>query len=197
MIAPTGLSVAELFGSQIAGRSGVGPITVFDASTFPTRIAAEVTGFDPARLIPNRDRYRYCDRGALFAAWPRLIQSVAQPDSCRVKAIPRGGVYVATESGGNFPSLVLSGAHGVTESGSVDTARFFRGTAATRFHPGEEMEHESYRLGGYMAEAFEFDGPNLACQTACARRSGDWRIGGTDPRRGSGCDARRRFAEHD
>ncbi|WP_198668747.1 beta-ketoacyl-ACP synthase II [Homoserinimonas sp. OAct 916] len=46
-LTPLGLSVGETWGGLTAGRSGVGLITRFDARDFPTRIAAEVTGFDP------------------------------------------------------------------------------------------------------------------------------------------------------
>jgi 3-oxoacyl-[acyl-carrier-protein] synthase II len=46
-LTPLGNSRAETWHSLTAGRSGVGPITQFDASGFRTRIAAEVTGFDP------------------------------------------------------------------------------------------------------------------------------------------------------
>src|SRR5271166_236481 len=45
-ISPLGNDVATTWGAIIAGKSGAGPITAFDASTHDTRIAAEVKGFD-------------------------------------------------------------------------------------------------------------------------------------------------------
>ena len=54
-ITPVGHGVEELFAALAAGRSGVGPITRFDASAFPTRFAAEVKDFD---LGPFRGRRR-------------------------------------------------------------------------------------------------------------------------------------------
>ena len=49
MIGPLGLSVDESWDNLIHGRSGVGPITQFDASHLPVQIAGEVKGFDPGK----------------------------------------------------------------------------------------------------------------------------------------------------
>jgi 3-oxoacyl-[acyl-carrier-protein] synthase II len=168
VIAPTGRGAAELFASQVGGRTGVGPITLFDAGTFPTRIAAEVTGFDMERFVPDPLRYRHCDRGTHFAL-AAAHQAVAQAGLAPGRGDPtRRGVYVASEGGGkNFPGLVLSIARAVTTAGTVDTARFCR-EALVLFHPEEELEQEPHRLAGHLATEFEFDGPNMTCQTACA-----------------------------
>lgn len=50
-VTPLGLNAAETWAGLIAGRSGIGPITLFDASELPVRIAGEVSGFDPAELL--------------------------------------------------------------------------------------------------------------------------------------------------
>ncbi|HEY8183741.1 MAG TPA: beta-ketoacyl synthase N-terminal-like domain-containing protein, partial [Thermoanaerobaculia bacterium] len=42
VVAPIGKSVPEFRDALFAGRSGIGPITIFDPATLPTRIAAEV-----------------------------------------------------------------------------------------------------------------------------------------------------------
>src|SRR5260370_41985199 len=105
VIAPTGLTVAELFASQVAGRSGVGLITLFDARAFPTRIAAEVQGFDPERYFPNPARFQHCGRGTLFAL-AAAHQPVAEAGPVRGGDPPRRGVYLAVEGGGqDFSAL--------------------------------------------------------------------------------------------
>lgn len=48
-VTPLGLDVSTTWQALIEGRSNFGPITFFDASQFPTRIAAEIKGFDPAK----------------------------------------------------------------------------------------------------------------------------------------------------
>lgn len=46
-VTPLGLTAPETWDGLLAGRSGIGPITRFDASDLPTRIAGEIKGFDP------------------------------------------------------------------------------------------------------------------------------------------------------
>ena len=66
IISPLGLTVAETWQGLVAGRSGVGPITHFDASRMGNRIAAEVRGFDPVAYM-DRKEARRTDRYAQFA----------------------------------------------------------------------------------------------------------------------------------
>jgi 3-oxoacyl-[acyl-carrier-protein] synthase II len=168
VIAPTGLGVEELFASQVAGRSGIGPISLFDANAFPTRIAAEVRGFDLGRFAPNPGRFRHCERGAQFAL-AAAYQAVNQAGLNLERGDPsRRGVYAAAEGGaGNFRDLVSSIAHASNGSDPVDKEQFCRRALAS-FHPQQEHEQEPYRLAGHLAAEFQFDGPNLTCQTACA-----------------------------
>ena len=49
-VTPLGNTVRETWEGLVAGRSGIGPITFFDASDLPTRIAGEIKGFDPMKL---------------------------------------------------------------------------------------------------------------------------------------------------
>ena len=49
VVAPNGIGVDAYWDALMAGRSGVGPITAFDASRFKSRIAGEIKDFDPER----------------------------------------------------------------------------------------------------------------------------------------------------
>jgi 3-oxoacyl-[acyl-carrier-protein] synthase II len=53
-VTPLGLDAGSYWQGLLAGRSGMGPITLFDASDFPCRIAAEVKGFDPTCHMDQR-----------------------------------------------------------------------------------------------------------------------------------------------
>src|SRR3954467_9962686 len=54
LITPNGIGTEETWRSVLAAESGVGPITLFDASAFSTRFAAEVKGFQPEAFIPKK-----------------------------------------------------------------------------------------------------------------------------------------------
>jgi 3-oxoacyl-[acyl-carrier-protein] synthase II len=65
-VTPLGNTVPEFWANVVAGKSGVREITLFDASGMPTRIAAEVRGFEPGELIGKKEARRM-DRFAQFA----------------------------------------------------------------------------------------------------------------------------------
>ncbi len=50
-INPLGLNVEEFWQGLVAGKSGIGPISCFDASSFPVKVDAEVNGFDPTKYM--------------------------------------------------------------------------------------------------------------------------------------------------
>jgi len=65
-LAPTGNSVGEVWEALCNGRSGVGRVSRFDPSPFPSRIGGEVKGFDPGVWISTKEAARM-DRFAQFA----------------------------------------------------------------------------------------------------------------------------------
>ena len=57
LVSPLGIETAETWNSAIQGKSGVGPITLFEITDeYPTRIAAEVKGFEPTAYIEKKKR---------------------------------------------------------------------------------------------------------------------------------------------
>ncbi len=66
VISPVGLDVPSMWKNIIEGRSGIGPITLFDASSSEVRIAGEVHGFDPCAYMPVKEARRI-DRYSQFA----------------------------------------------------------------------------------------------------------------------------------
>src|SRR5947208_7319947 len=67
MVTPVGNDVATTWDALLAGRSGAGPITLFDASGFSTRIAAEVKGFSTEGLATDRKLLKFANRSHRFA----------------------------------------------------------------------------------------------------------------------------------
>ncbi|MBV9121384.1 MAG: beta-ketoacyl-ACP synthase II [Chloroflexi bacterium] len=65
-VTPLGLDVASSWAAAVAGKSGAGPITLFDASEYDTRIACEVKDWDPTVYL-ERKEVRHTDRCVQFA----------------------------------------------------------------------------------------------------------------------------------
>jgi 3-oxoacyl-[acyl-carrier-protein] synthase II len=96
VVSPLGLTAASTWEALTAGRSGAGRISLFDASGFPVRIAAEVSGFD-AEAVFGRRRARHLDRVsqmALVAAAEAIGQSGLDVSACpeRVGAVWGTGI---------------------------------------------------------------------------------------------------------
>ncbi|MDQ6718069.1 MAG: beta-ketoacyl-ACP synthase II [Gemmatimonadota bacterium] len=99
-ITPVGNDVATTWKSLLEGKSGTAPITKFDASTFPTRFAAEVKGFDPL-LYMERKEARRADQYtqyAVAAAW-QAMRDAGLVDT-PVADTDRLGVIVGSGIGG-------------------------------------------------------------------------------------------------
>jgi 3-oxoacyl-[acyl-carrier-protein] synthase II len=170
VITPLGDTPAELFRAQLAGKSGVGPITHFDARTFPTTFAAEVKGFDLARYV--HDAQRWADAGAasrFAAAAAQLALSDAGLPNDRQVAPSRVGVYLGIGEG-TQDFHVVAGVIARSyrpEQAACDPVTLFR-EGAKNYHPIREYEQELHTAAGHLAEQFGLEGPNYSCLTACA-----------------------------
>jgi 3-oxoacyl-[acyl-carrier-protein] synthase II len=99
MITSLGLDTESTWAGVLAGRSGVGPITKFDASELPTQIAAEVRGFDPTKFFSKKDA-RHMDpfiQYAVAASYMALENAGLHEDKPPAE---RTGVYVGSGLGG-------------------------------------------------------------------------------------------------
>ena len=97
IVAPNGLGVEEYWSATLAGRSGLGTVTRFDPTGYPSRIAGEVGGFKaeehlPSRLLPQTD---HMTRLALAASDWALTDAGVDP-----RALPEYGMGVVTAASG-------------------------------------------------------------------------------------------------
>lgn len=98
-ITPLGLDVATTWEGLVAGKSGVGLITQFDASDTPCKIAAEVRGFDPARYINFKEARRMARVSQLaVAAAQEAMTDAGMPTPVPVPE--RTGVLLGVAMGG-------------------------------------------------------------------------------------------------
>jgi 3-oxoacyl-[acyl-carrier-protein] synthase II len=95
VVSPVGIGREAFWSNLVAGQSGIGPITLFDASTFPVRIGGEVKDFDAAPVIdrfPQASDIR--DRKVLLAlaAAQEAVDDAALPDEALADALLHVGV---------------------------------------------------------------------------------------------------------
>ena len=110
MITPLGLDVETTWEGLVKGKSGVGLITLFDASEHKTRIAAEVKGFNPAAHLDGKEARRMarCSQLTIVAARQAVADAAldwAHEDRERVGVILGvgvGGVDLLTEQLGKL-----------------------------------------------------------------------------------------------
>jgi 3-oxoacyl-[acyl-carrier-protein] synthase II len=172
MVTPIGTDLESTWSALLSGKSGVGPITLFDARTFPTRIAAEVANFRLEDYVDRSDRWIEHSRNSKFAL---AAASMAINDSGLLESKTelnrrRFGVYLGSGEGQqDFPRFVHL-VHRSTRDGRVDTSEFTR-LGAKELHVIREAEQEPGTPSGHLASVFGAKGPNANCLTACAASS--------------------------
>jgi 3-oxoacyl-[acyl-carrier-protein] synthase II len=172
-VTPLGDSVDELFRAQLEGKSGVGRISHFDASTFPTRIAAEVKGFDLGRFVRGPERWADARANARFAA---AAAQLALEDAGLLddRAVDRSrfGVYFGMGEGEQdherLTPIVAQSYR--PERGASDMAALCANALAL-YRAGREYEQELHLPTAHLADYFGLEGPNYSCLTACAAGS--------------------------
>ncbi|NCW01985.1 MAG: beta-ketoacyl-[acyl-carrier-protein] synthase II [Betaproteobacteria bacterium] len=152
IISPVGNSVADAWASLLAGRSGIGPVTRFDASSFPTRIAGEVKGFDvSAWMSPKEarhfDTFIHYGVAASIQAWADSGLSVDQVPADRVGCLVGSGI-------GGLPMI--------EDTHCEYSARGVR-RISPFFVPGSIIN----MISGQLAIMLGLKGPNLSIVTAC------------------------------
>ncbi|MCX7405783.1 MAG: beta-ketoacyl-[acyl-carrier-protein] synthase II [Planctomycetaceae bacterium] len=169
-ITPLGVRVEQLWKNLMAGASGVGTTTVFDASRFPTKISAEVRDWDLSHEGQDEKAWRFCGRHTRFAVGA-AIQAMNDAGLAQGLAEPtRLGVYLGSGEGqqdfDSFTSMMMAAIEGTT----LDVAKFTKLGLET-LHPLAEVEQEPNMPAGHLAGMFNAQGPNLNCLTACAASS--------------------------
>ena len=169
VITPLGDRPEQLFRAVLQGESGVGPITRFDARTFPTRFAAEVRDFCLSRYVPDASPWRDAGETSQFAAAAGLLALQDAGLSGSASAREQIGLYLGTgETKQDFQALLSICAYSFDRAtGRLDDRRLSR-EALARYHPGREYEQELHTPSARLAQLLHLGGPNLACLTACA-----------------------------
>jgi 3-oxoacyl-[acyl-carrier-protein] synthase II len=101
LVTPIGNDLESTWSALLAGKSGAAPITLFDASTFATRFACEVKGWDPSKWMDKRE-LKHIDRFLQFAIGASMM---AMEDAGLGGKVPAGeeerwGSYIGAGLGG-------------------------------------------------------------------------------------------------
>ena len=153
IVSPVGIGIETSWSSILAGRSGIGPVTRFDASGFPVRIAGEVRDFDVSKWLSAKEARRY-DTFVHYGL-------VAAMDAIRDAGLEawggdkeRAGVCIGSGIGG-LP--MIEETHLAYMSGGLRKVSPF-------FVPGTIIN----MISGLLSIHYGYKGPNLATVTACS-----------------------------
>ncbi len=171
MVTPLGLNVADTWEGLLQGRSGIGPISIFKADTFPTRIAGEVRGFDFDRWKLKDPALEAAGRSTFFAL--QAAEEAFRDSHLRLFNVrpERFGIYFgAGDSGQDFEAFAASIKDSLTADGGVDKQRYIEVSLA-RMDPMRELESQPFMTVTHLARHFDIRGPVSNCLTACAASS--------------------------
>lgn len=153
VVTPIGLDAETFWENLLAGRSGVGVITAFDASEYATRIAAEIRDFDPGQYMDKKEARRV-DRFIQFAL------------AATTMALKDAGYEIRPEEAERVGVVIGSGIGGLATF--EDNFRTFIERGPKRVSPFLIPMMIANMASGYISIHFGAKGPNTTPVTACA-----------------------------
>jgi 3-oxoacyl-[acyl-carrier-protein] synthase II len=152
LVTPVGVGTEANWSALIAGQSGIGPITRFDATDYPVRIAGEVKGFEPEAYMERKEA-RKMDRFIQFAI--AASRMAADDSGVLASADPeRVGVLIGVGLGGL--ETLEEGFEVVSTKGPRRVSPFTIPKLIANLAPG------------HVSMMFNAKGPNLSSVSACA-----------------------------
>jgi 3-oxoacyl-[acyl-carrier-protein] synthase II len=152
IISPVGNTVDEAWANILAARSGITRITRFDASAFPSQIAGEVKGFDPAQYLNAKEARRY-DTFIHYGL------------AAAIQAIKDSGITVTPENAERIGVVIGSGIGGLPMIEDTHAALTAGGPRKISpfFVPGSIIN----MTAGLLSIMYGLKGPNYAIVSAC------------------------------
>ncbi len=153
LVSALGLGTKETWEGLLAGRSGIGPVTHFDASDFSVRIAGELKDFDPLRFIPKKD----VKKMDAFIQYALAASEIAVEDS---------GFLIEEDNAARVGVFIASGIGGFGTIEREHTALLNGGPR--RISPFFIPATIINLAAGQVSIRFGAKGPNSATATACS-----------------------------
>lgn len=175
IVCPLGNDVAAMWEGLMTGRHGMGPITLFDASAYPTKFDAEVKNYDYTTRIKRPHLHKDANRGSRFVLG-------AVQEACRQAGIDtetdapadgidrtRMGIYLGAGEGSMDDDAFFSAIAGAwdNEAGRMDWPKWTR-ISLQKMDAYREMEQEANMPTAHLAVLTGACGEIRSCLTACA-----------------------------
>ena len=156
-LTPVGNSAPETWEALVNGKSGIAPITSFDATLYKTHFAGEVKGFDPESVI-DRKEARKMDRYSQFSI---CVAAEALRDS---------GLDLQHEDRSRVGVIWGSGMGGL-QTMETEIMDFAKGDSVPRFNPFMIPKAIPSMAAGQISIRFGLGGPSYSVSTACSSSS--------------------------
>jgi 3-oxoacyl-[acyl-carrier-protein] synthase II len=153
IVSPVGNSVDVAWGSILAGKSGIGPITRIDVSAFPVRFGGEVRNFDITQYLPAKDARKMA---------PFIHYGIAAAS----QAISDSGLIIDEDNAERTGVAIGSGIGGLP--GIEDAYQAYIDGGPRKISPFFVPGNIINMIGGNLSILHGIKGPNLAIVTACA-----------------------------
>ena len=152
MLSPIGNDVATSWESAVAGKSGAGPIEMFDATGYDVRISAAVKGFDPSPYLDKKDVRRYDP----FIQYGMVAA---------IQAISDAGLEEHPADAERYGLAIGSGIGGINTIEQTHSTLLEKGPGRVSpfFVPASVIN----MISGALSIRYGFKGPNIAIVTAC------------------------------
>jgi 3-oxoacyl-[acyl-carrier-protein] synthase II len=153
MVCPVGNTVPEAWANILAGKSGIGPITLFDASAFTVRIGGQIRGFDISDYLSPKDA-RKMDPFMHFGM------------AAGIQAIQDAGIEVTEAEADRMGVIIGSGIGGL--SGIEETRVAYEGGGPRKISPFYIPSNIINMTPGNLSIKYGLRGPNFGIVSACS-----------------------------
>lgn len=154
-VTPLGNDVKTTWENAVAGKSGAGPITLFDASLFKTQFACEVKNFEPTELFDRKEARR-------FDRYSQLAIKAAK------EAIENSGIDLEREDTNRIGVIFSAGIGGIKTFEEEVGNYFVTQDKGPRFNPFFIPKMIADIAAGHISMIYGLRGPNYATVSACA-----------------------------
>jgi 3-oxoacyl-[acyl-carrier-protein] synthase II len=153
IVSPVGNEITAAWDSIVGGRSGIGPVTRFEVSTFPTHFGGEIRNLDLEPFMSAKDARRM----DAFMQYGVVAGMQAMRDSG----------LVVTENNSDRIGVLMGSGMGGLESIEITYDKYLETHSPKKVSPFFIPASIINLVSGHLSIAFNLTGPNLAIATAC------------------------------